>query len=94
MPKDLTPSAVCFLLHYPSKVFTPAQVLPGGVPYGARTFLEYDAIRDRPISSILTSMLTQTYNIEHSKETDLSIWRDDGKMTHQKYNDAAPTRAY
>ena len=35
------PSAVCFLLHYPSMSCDIAQVLPGSAPSGARTFLEH-----------------------------------------------------
>jgi len=37
------PSAVCFLLHWPS--VRTAQALPGTLPYGARTFLEILAYR-------------------------------------------------
>jgi len=44
--------AVYFLWHFPSRVtlITRAQVLPGGLSTGARTFLEAlgSAIRDRP----------------------------------------------
>ena len=44
-------SAVCSLLHYPSRQGL-AQALPGSVPYGARTFLECLRTRDHPADSI------------------------------------------
>ena len=50
--RKLAPSAVYFLLHYPSMPFSTAQVLPGSVPSGARTFLEYFCTRDHPADSI------------------------------------------
>src|SRR5678815_4396694 len=45
------PSAVCFLLHCPSRRCL-AQALPGSVPYGARTFLGCFRTRDHPADSI------------------------------------------
>jgi hypothetical protein len=44
-------SAVCSLLHFPSRQCL-AQALPGSVPCGARTFLECLRIRDHPADSI------------------------------------------
>src|SRR3954468_736008 len=46
------PSAVCFLLHFPSVPFGTAQALPGSAPSGARTFLEHSRARDHPADSI------------------------------------------
>lgn len=46
------PSAVYFLLHYPSVPFGTAQALSGSVPSGARTFLEHFRARDHPADSI------------------------------------------
>jgi len=52
----LRPSAVCFLLHWPSA--RAAQALPGTLPYGARTFLDALA-RDataRPTPSMIIAV--------------------------------------
>src|SRR5690606_1935675 len=42
LPKE--PSAVCFLLHFPSPY--DARALPGTLPCGARTFLDTRRCRD------------------------------------------------